>query len=327
MPTEVELKLWVPTLDSVQSTLVAQSIEAGLPTPVAIKNTYLDTPEQHLHQLATALRIRLKGTKWLQTLKFQGTGEQGLHQRQEWEWPIESGKVNLDLIQALYHDQPALQRLPWEHLFPWEQLCPQFTTDFSRYTWQLNHQQAPIEKTGDEEMRIEETGIEVAFDLGSVEITPSLKEPLTEIELELTQGDVRALWSLANQMAETLPVIPSCISKAERGYRLMNPILWQQAHAKKLTQPCTSPNDLIWGIEYVRFGLLLENLLQTCPLELPVSQDEVQHWISAGKTWMAGYPNDRMQLLLNESVDSEFQDKCAVKTLGQKLLFDIQRHL
>lgn len=308
MPTEIELKLWVPTLDSTQSAMIAQSLKTELPTPVVIKNTYFDTPDQQLHQLATAFRLRLKGTQWLQTLKLQGIADEGLHQRQEWEWPLESGRVNFALIQTLCHDQPDLHKLPWD------QLCPQFTTNFSRYTWPYTHQQ---------------TAVEVAFDLGSVQITPTLEEPLSEIELELAQGqgDVASLWSLANQVAETVPVIPSCISKAERGYRLMNPVLWQKNNAKRLARPCTSPKDLIWGIESVRFGVFLENRLQTHPQELPVTQDDVQHWINDGKTWLASYPNDRIQLLLNDSFDSQFQDARAVKTLGQKLLFDIQRSL
>src|SRR5690606_27645162 len=66
------------------------------------------------------------------------------------------------------------------------------------------------------------TVIEAALDLGEVK-AGKLREEICELELELRQGEPAALLELAAELAASLPLTPSDISKAERGYRLLNP--------------------------------------------------------------------------------------------------------
>src|SRR5690606_35359229 len=64
--------------------------------------------------------------------------------------------------------------------------------------------------------------IEAALDLGHV-VAGKQKEAICELELELREGDPAALLELAAELAASLPLMPCDISKAERGYRLLDP--------------------------------------------------------------------------------------------------------
>jgi inorganic triphosphatase YgiF len=59
------------------------------------------------------------------------------------------------------------------------------------------------------------------IDNGSIEANGQSR-PLCELELELVEGDPRELYALALQLAESLPLTPENVSKAERGYRLFS---------------------------------------------------------------------------------------------------------
>ena len=63
--------------------------------------------------------------------------------------------------------------------------------------------------------------IEAALDQGQV-IAGSQSEAISELELELRQGEPAALLELAVELAASLPLMPCDISKAERGYRLFD---------------------------------------------------------------------------------------------------------
>lgn len=64
--------------------------------------------------------------------------------------------------------------------------------------------------------------IEAALDQGFV-IAGKRKEEICELELELREGEPQALLELAAELAASLPLMPCDISKAERGYRLLEP--------------------------------------------------------------------------------------------------------
>lgn len=64
--------------------------------------------------------------------------------------------------------------------------------------------------------------IEAALDLGKV-IVGKQHEEICELELELREGPAEALLELAAELAASLPMMPCDISKAERGYRLLDP--------------------------------------------------------------------------------------------------------
>lgn len=218
---EIELKLALPGADpkTIADRLAAVAWLADLPvTHQRLRNIYFDTPNQDLRRQRAALRLRSLRqdggkARWLQTFKTAGDGAAGLTRRGEWETELRDGQI----------DPIALQGTPWHALDPhgeWlAQLAPIFETESAR-TLRLF--------TGDDGSRIE-----VVLDVGRVRAGEQCA-PLCEVELELLKGTPDALFALADHIAAQLPVLPAPVSKAERGWRLVDGTLQQPRRARQL---------------------------------------------------------------------------------------------
>ena len=218
---EIELKLALPGADprTVGEQMAQLPLLADLaPVQQKLRNIYFDTPAQDLRQQRAALRLRSlrQGsgkTRWLQTLKTAGTATAGLSQRGEWEAAVHEGQL----------DPVALQGTPWPTLDQdgqWlAQLAPCFETESTR-TLRLF--------TADDGSRIE-----VVLDVGSVRAGDQ-RAALCEVELELLKGSPDALFALAEHIAQRLPVLPATVSKAERGWRLLDGTTHAPRRARKL---------------------------------------------------------------------------------------------
>jgi len=199
MANEIELKL----------SLAPSAVARFLKLPVLrqavsrresrLVNIYYDTPELDLHRQAIALRLRKDGRTWLQTVKCAAESVAGLSSRPEWEQAYANGSFDFSAIDR----DDVRNRL--ESLLP--RLVPVFTTRFKRETCILSPRE----------------GVRVLamIDNGSIE-AKGQSRPLCELELELVEGDPRELYALALQLAESLPLTPENVSKAERGYRLFS---------------------------------------------------------------------------------------------------------
>ncbi|MEH6652011.1 MAG: CYTH domain-containing protein [Motiliproteus sp.] len=204
MQQEIELKLSLPEVHRSDFSALAllkhyASAEPRVqPQISALQNCYFDTPEQLLNQHAIALRIRHSNGTFIQTLKTRGSSRGGLHQRHEWEWPVPSEQLQL----ALLPDDVFPQTLQPASL----QVA--FHTDFQRSCWLLDY---PL---GDQW-----ASIELVLDSGWVSVGQR-RDRICEIELELKDGPVEALFALAAELAVELPLRISRVSKAEKGYRL-----------------------------------------------------------------------------------------------------------
>jgi inorganic triphosphatase YgiF len=229
-PEEIELKLALPTSDA--SRLVKQL--ARIPvlarrqaTHQHFHNVYYDTPEQLLRQKRIALRLRRTGSeaepRWLQTLKTDGGSKSALSQRGEWETPVPDGTLTLD----------ALRETPWSEHDPdctvFQALAPCFVTNFERTCWKVRRRDGSL--------------IEVALDIGHIEVGEKIA-PLCELELELLAGQPTALFSLAEQIARTIAVLPAHMSKAERGYALSE----DRLDAPLGAQPPSLTKDLSFSV-------------------------------------------------------------------------------
>ena len=169
--------------------------------PVArrLQNIYYDTPKLELHKSGMALRLRHAGREWLQTLKGGGSVQAGLHQRYEWEVPVNRAALDFAATQEVDWDallRPSLRK----------KLQPIFITDFSRSSRMLDFQGAHIE---------------LCMDQGEVR-TEQRSTPICELELELKSGESRQLFELALAILEIVPFELETVSKAEQGYRLLS---------------------------------------------------------------------------------------------------------
>ncbi|QTD46495.1 CYTH and CHAD domain-containing protein [Ottowia testudinis] len=218
---EIELKLALPGVDpkTIAAQLTALPALAGLaPTEQRLKNIYFDTPDQHLRRAQAVLRLRSLRqaggrARWIQTFKTAGGTDGALSQRGEWEATVRSGQL----------DPIALQGTPWPGIDTdgqlFAQLAPCFETETVRTLRLFTAEDGSL--------------IEVALDLGGVRAGGE-HTALYELELELLKGRPDALFELADHIAARLPVLPSPVSKAERGWRLLDGTARAPRRARKL---------------------------------------------------------------------------------------------
>lgn len=161
-------------------------------------NLYYDTPRLELRERGIALRLRQEGAHWLQTVKCAGQAAGGLSVRPEWETPY-GGHFDFQAIDdpqlRAWLDRPALRR----------RLAPIFETNFQRTTWLF----APAPGTR----------IALMLDRGWI-AAAGRRATISEVEIELLEGDQARLFELARSLAERVALAPTPLSKAERGYRL-----------------------------------------------------------------------------------------------------------
>ena len=204
MKEEIEIKLLIQpqAIEKLINSSFIRQLEAEKEYK-KLENTYFDTDNWSLQTEKIALRIRKDGNDYIQTLKTKGKSEKGLHKRLEWEWPLDSNKLNTQLI-PLEH---------WPVEVEYKNLKPIFNTNFERNIWLFEHQdsQGNVAK------------IEMALDQGVISSDASVNtEAICELELELISGHVNALNEVANLLKNECPnLTPSDASKAARGFALI----------------------------------------------------------------------------------------------------------
>jgi inorganic triphosphatase YgiF len=219
MATETELKLAIQT-DDVAEFLTHPLLQQATNTRAQqfLLNTYYDTDNALLYQHKIALRVRQKGALWVQTIKGAGQCQAGLHQRHEWETPIDNNQLNFKSFQP-----EALGGLLTDERIR-QQIKPLFTTHFQRTTWQLQND------TGDK--------LELCLDQGHIAYQHQ-QSPICEVELELLHGQPIFLYQTALQLIEVVPLMLENASKAQRGYQLMG----LQTPVQAVNRPYHTPSD------------------------------------------------------------------------------------
>jgi triphosphatase len=201
---EIELKLLIAPDDvaKLRRGDTLRSVALGKPVTRTLHSIYFDTPDQDLAKRGMALRLRKAGQRWIQTFKCGGSSESGLHQRQEFDTPV--AVQFLDLYALMPTPAGELLRDPEFR----ERLGPVFTTRFRRTTWNV-------------EIHPGETA-ELALDQGEV-IAGTASTPISEVEIELIEGDPANLFDFAKRLLADVPLRLGNVSKAERGYALLTP--------------------------------------------------------------------------------------------------------
>ncbi|HEV7309599.1 CHAD domain-containing protein [Ensifer sp.] len=192
MNTETEIKLEL-SLEDLDRFLASDLL--GEPAKVeAQRSVYFDTRSRDLFEAGFTLRIRTVGAARTQTIKATGPGA-SLFARPQWEMPLSADRPVVD------HSTPLAGAFALEP----DDLEPQFAVEVERTTFD-------VEQDG--------TEIEVALDRGAV-VSASRRTPVVEIELELKDGDPKALFVLARRIEAIVPIRFGVMSKAERGFRLI----------------------------------------------------------------------------------------------------------
>jgi triphosphatase len=186
-----------------------------------LHNVYFDTAERRLRQFNMGLRVRTIEEKSVQTIKTAGRVIGGLHQRPEYNEPIEGLRPKLaHFNKKIWPENCDIQALE-------QSLTPIFSTDFERQTWLIENTDGTL--------------IEVAYDTGFIE-TNKGKMPICEVELELVKGDEKQLFTLGHEIAQIPDVRLGNVSKAQRGYMLADNATFQ---IKPLGHSSVSENESI----------------------------------------------------------------------------------
>lgn len=216
MSQEIELKLALPrkALPALRRHPIVQAAAKPGPTRT-LDNTYFDTADLALRKRRIAVRTRRQGRLLLQTVKCSAQSTGGLTSRPEWERPFDGG---FDFSEV---DAGAVRKLLEARR---DELVPVFSTRFRRET--REHCEHDVR-------------ILLMIDTGEV-VCGEHVAPICELELELVEGKPLDLLLLACRLAADLPLVPSDVSKAERGFRLHN---GQQAEPLRAAASTITPDQ------------------------------------------------------------------------------------
>jgi triphosphatase len=203
--TEIELKFLVP--DEAREAIAAELARGSPPAArTALAAMYLDTEDRQLARSGIAWRLRREGERWVQTLKAR---THNAMERFEHEVPrpdathdaaqhagTRAGDALIELLRAARKD----------HL----EVGTRFSTE--------------VERTA-QRVSTNGTVVEIAFDEGNLLATAS-RLRICELEFELVSGSVTAMLDLAEQWRERFGLILDPRSKAERGDRLAEGLLY-----------------------------------------------------------------------------------------------------
>ena len=233
---EAELKLIAPagTLERLREAPPIARYARDTGAVRQLDAVYYDTLDRTLFSNGLSLRVRRSGDGFIQTLK-RGPAQGEPFVRAEWESEI-AGTV------------PDLSLLPADEIgTPLDGLgsCvvgPVFTTKVHRRSLQLDLPGAVVE---------------AAFDDGVIE-SGEHREPVSEVELELKSGDLRALYDLGLQLLEIAPLRLGTRSKSDRGYSLSFGV---SPKSTKAASPAISPDHTIDDIIGMLLGSCQDHLL------------------------------------------------------------------
>ncbi|HTK36562.1 MAG TPA: CHAD domain-containing protein [Caulobacteraceae bacterium] len=288
-----------------------------------LRSVYFDTPDHDLRNAGLSLRVRERAGRFVQTVKTRSGS--GLIERGEWETAVSNRRPDAQSLA----NTPAGEVLEG---LACSDLEPVFSTTVERAVRMCDVGGAQVE---------------VSLDRGEIRADSS-REPIRELELELKSGDASALFGLARDLAETVPIRLSFATKAERGYRLaghdatvafkaeqtalsattpaaeafrlsVRSCLAQVAGNAQLLRRVRSPQAL----HQTRVGLRrLRAVLSTFK---PMVTDARFDWVKAEARWLAGELDRARDLdvfihdTLGQDEDGGIQDP-AVSALSRRLL-------
>lgn len=162
-----------------------------------LKSVYFDTPDFALMHRGVGLRVRHYLGRFYQSVKSMGASQNGLHRRLEWE----------DKIASETPDFKKLCHSPFCNTFisltQNVLLQPLFETDVKRTSWTLDWNGALLE---------------LALDIGALNIENKSISPIQELEVELKSGTADQLNAFISALLHHLPLTLEHRNKAEIGY-------------------------------------------------------------------------------------------------------------
>ena len=190
-----------------------------------MRSIYYDTPQRSLYKMGLVIRLRNDGGRWIQCVKARSRLAGGLSRVEEFECELPDGKLDLELIpdpaaranvQGINDEVPLLA------------VC-----------------ETIMQRSSSKLVLDDGTFAELAIDNGKI-AAGDRSADLSELEIELIEGDVCALYELAQQLLRGTAVRFSRMSKADRGYLLADRGDIELDHVPRTSQSvCIHPGQTI----------------------------------------------------------------------------------
>ena len=185
-------KLW--NMPLIKEALKEDSIKTA-----KLYSTYYDTKDYKLANTGMAYRIRKNGKSYEATVKTMGQVVGGFSSRNEYTIPLDKKKVVLSGFAQDFDEK--LQTLTAD-----DELLKLFDVVINRTACLLQISQ--------------ETIVEMAVDEGEVK-AEGTSEPISEVELEIKQGNAADLFNYVTELAQKVPVFVENRSKFKRGLDIL----------------------------------------------------------------------------------------------------------
>ena len=200
--SELELKLQVPSdaLPSLRGALRAHGAKSQ-----RLRAHYFDTANARLARAHVALRLRLEGRRWIQTVKTEG---QGVAHRMEHNVRVIGATGRVPEVNASRHASSNAGKVLMASLqaAPNAGLVERYATDVQRLACRIRDARG--------------TTIEAALDTGQV-TAGERSMPIAELELEHKGGPTHGLFDVAMAWIQHGGLWLNVTTKAERGDRLL----------------------------------------------------------------------------------------------------------
>jgi inorganic triphosphatase YgiF len=200
--TELELQLRILEEGRFKDILQdSYLLNAGAATPKTEKyeTIYFDTNDHRLQHTKYSFRIRKSDETYTATVKENASGDFGAFTRGEWSQLLTQNKPSI----RTFADLPIGKTL--KDIVGRKFLFPQFETRYTRTYANVTTKDKSV--------------IELALNIGEIS-SPSGKEDICEIELELHAGNPSALYFLASDLSRRYPLMPEEKNKYMRGLAL-----------------------------------------------------------------------------------------------------------
>ncbi len=233
---EIELKFQIPPGALAPLLAEIRRLPDGERPPQKLQAAYFDTPDRRLARARAALRVRQEDDDWVQTLKAAGPNAMTRLEDNQALPPFPAGAaLRPDLARHTDpHVREALVRdLGWAPDADPHGLRTGLTllyrTDMQRHRAQVD----TFERTP----RPAHPGqVEIALDLGEI-AAGTLRRPVRELEIELTDGDPRAVIETARDLVRRHGLWLDTQTKAHRGDQLAREAASQQASPMPPARP------------------------------------------------------------------------------------------
>lgn len=243
---EIELKFGIPPERLTDVRTALRGLGADLDHPQILQAAYFDTVDRRLARARSALRVRREDDDWVQTFKSAGINAM---MRVEDNQPAAIPAPGQALAPDLSRHQGVARETLMHHL-AWAPdqdpagtqcgLVALYRTDLHRTRARLavQHQGQTIGE------------VELALDEGVIASGP-LEDPVSELEIELLQGEPLAVILAGRAWAERFGLWLDTQTKAHRGDRLARQVQPPPADATASSK-AAAPTPSDWRAELAR---------------------------------------------------------------------------